>query len=194
MEIVKTFLKTFILYVILAIYTIFIPFLFVNCGSVEDTPYIVEDEVERDADAQLAVCQQQEFLTADCVEILIAEEERLATEEGILAAAETAAELAEDCMTGTAASSSATSDSSDSEDEDVDSACVTTEDADALTAGLDACLESTTASATSCSDIEALFEDFLDDCDEGTPELDTEFCAALIAYDTEPTEDRIATE
>jgi hypothetical protein len=192
METVRTLLKSFILYVILAIYTIFIPFLFVNCASVDDTSYIVEEEVERDADAQLAVCQQREFLTADCVEILQAEEERLADEEATLALAETAAELATDCMEGTASTNGA-SDSSDSEDETT-TACVTSDDADALTAALDVCLESTTADTDTCAGLNDLYDGFIADCNENNPELDDEFCTPLIAYDTEPAEDRIDTD
>lgn len=86
---------------VFASYYILLPFV-MNCGG-QDLPYVVESGNSQDAEAQggstvLENCQSQEFLTADCVAVITAEQEAVAADEGTIREAWNAMDGFEACQ------------------------------------------------------------------------------------------------
>lgn len=201
MVLAKNILKTFFFYVLLALYAIFIPFVFVKCSKVADEQYIVVDEEDPSADEQLAECQSQEFLTADCVELIQAEDARIAAEDSAIVAGLTAAEDALDCMTGkttsstvtVTATSTGTSTATTTTTQVID--CVDDEDAETLIAGYDACNDpdhqDTVDDNDECPDIDEDYDALVTDCQLSTTDIPDSFCDVLIDDFNDPSEDNV---
>lgn len=175
MLVVKNILKLFVFYVLLALYAIFIPFVFINCSKMTDDAYIVVDDEDASDAEKLAECQSSEFLTADCVALIQAEDERIDAEDAAIAAALEAAEAALDCMTGETSATTSTSVSTSTGTGTSTTTtttitvtdCVSEEDAESIIGGNDACLSTefdTTQDNDECPDIEEDYTILVTDC------------------------------
>lgn len=205
MILVKNILKTFLFYCLLALYAIFIPFIFVKCSKLADDPYIVVDDEEDSDEEKLAECQAQTFLTADCVALIQAEDERLAAEDGAITTAYETADTAMDCMTGKIAAETTSTSTATTTATGTSTATVTTTvtvtyclddtDAQAIIDGYEACTTSDTAKDNNeCESIEEDYSDLVTDCNLTTTDLPEDFCNTLIDFENEPKEDKITTE
>lgn len=78
-------MRRFFLILLFASYYMLLPFV-MNCGG-KDLPYVVENQDSQDAaanDNTLQNCQAQEFLTADCVAVILQAQEQLAADEATI--------------------------------------------------------------------------------------------------------------
>lgn len=172
-------MKQIFLTAFFTLYVLFMPFVYVNC-SVADEPYAVTEETESE-DETLARCEGQEFVTAECVDILQAESERVTSEEAQVSEAESELSDFESCKTVAKVStdSSSTEDSTEStETESVDCATVIA----TIVSAYQVCDELREADKYSdCSSVEDSVNAALSDCDDGDSTVTSDFCSTLTA-------------
>jgi len=192
-------MKRACLTVFFAFYVIFMPFVYVNC-SVADTPYVIGDDSESDAEL-LAECQTMEFVTADCVDILQAEEDRIAASESAVASALINIEDFEACKSEadisalikfqTTDEEAADETTTDGEDPYSETATDETTEEDtldcetvinAMISAYQVCEElSTSEKYYDCDDIEDAMNEAVQACDDGSSDVSQDFCSTLTA-------------
>lgn len=146
-------------------YYMFLPFV-MNCGG-QDLPYVVESGTSQDAEAQgdntvLENCQAQEFLTADCVAVITAEQEAVAADEGTIRESWNAMDDFTACQT-----------------EFVAETCPAV--LEQFLRGVDLCASESTAAENQsalCEDVTNADESATEACETGEAVL--EFCAAYV--------------
>lgn len=164
-----------------ATYYFFMPFVMVNCTSVADEPYALNvnaSENEDSSNAELARCQQLEFIVADCVDVLQAEEERLLAEEAKVNTAYEALDDFEECQSEDviALEDNTSEDETESEDDILD--CPTT--ISTVIDGYQACSENAqTTEFYYCTDVNASIEDVVAKCQQGDDSVTDDFCNSL---------------
>lgn len=168
-------MKRIYLTLFFAVYTFFIPFVMVNCGAADVNYVANSQDAEANADlsseSELAACQEQEFLTQDCVDILQAEEERIATEEQTVATGLNSAQDFESCRAIESIVESETSDGID---------CSTA--MANMTAAYQICDElSSSEKYDGCVDVEFAMEDAVEACDTQDDSVTDDFCSTLTA-------------
>lgn len=162
--------KRVILTSFFATYYFFVPFVWLACTSV-DEQYVIGDD-EPTAAESLEECQSSEFLTADCVEILAEEEERVQEEQASILAADTALDDLEDCYTFEQAEDT----SDDDEETETTNACEDT--VNAILAGFETCVALEDQNKYfECSTIEDAVNDTADLCDTSSSEVTDDFCS-----------------
>jgi len=140
------------------------------CSNVADTPYIVSTGGEVDASENLARCQSQEFLTADCVEVLAGEAEQEQEDQALVLAASLNVNDLSGCFGYEAmdANSAATSGTDCSEV------------VETLLAGFDVCVARAEAEKYyECLSIEDSVNETVELCDASSPDVTTDFCALI---------------
>lgn len=168
-------MKRLYLTLFFAVYTLFMPFVMVNCG-VADVDYVKNSQdTEANADvsstSELEECQAQEFLTEDCVDILQAEEDLVITDKQSVTTGLSAAVDFESCQSIDVIADSETSDSID----------CTTAIAD-MTAAYQICDSlSSSKKYDGCIDVEFYMEDAVDACNDQDENVTEDFCSTLTA-------------
>jgi hypothetical protein len=110
-------MKRAILTLLFCAYYFFMPFVMVNCKT-QDNPYALDETAA--ASTSLEVCQQMEYVTAECVQVLQQEAERVEEEKEAVAAAESAINDFIDCQSSfTSPAETATAEGSDAIELDV---------------------------------------------------------------------------
>lgn len=158
-------MRRFFLMILFASYYMLLPFV-MNCGG-KDLPYVVENQDSQDAAAggnTLQNCQAQEFLTADCVDVMAQAQEQLAADEATIRAGWNLLDDFATCQQTFDAT-----------------ACNTT-----LEDFLDAyqiCVNNNSVAAANqsayCTDIKDVVEEAAQACDAGLADVSAAFCAAL---------------
>jgi len=151
------------------------PIVWVAC-SAEDTEYVVSGD-EQTADEQLSACQSQEYLTADCVESVTEEEERLQEEQAAIEAADSYDEDFLACYTYEAADSEeAEEDSAESESEEATCEDVVT----SMLSGFEYCTALEEENKYyECSGIEETVNAAVELCDASSSEVTEDFCSLV---------------
>lgn len=169
----------------MALYLLLIPFFFVNC-QFEDTPYIVVSDDPDLSTNLLEQCQKDEFLSAECIDVLVAENQRKNDEKAAIATGVTVATQIEDCTDVLA----------DPEDDTI-AKCITADDATDFIDAIEACEETTVTEYTKdCATINNASQSAEDLCGETQEDtrLELEFCDPFLEYILEPSNDDILTE
>ncbi|MCP5464312.1 MAG: hypothetical protein H7A33_04720 [Deltaproteobacteria bacterium] len=198
-------MKRTTLTVLFTLYYIFSPFVILNCSVVDEQYDVLNDEPEQ-ATISAAECEAMEFLSADCVDVLLEqEEERLAEESKISSALNQeedfqSCRLVEDLADDSSSESESTvslmafqtEDTEDDTEADTDSADESTEDSED-TAALDCApviedlvdayqiCASTSEDYDGCDDILDTVDQAVTDCDSDSEDVSDDFCASLTA-------------
>lgn len=170
----KTFLTLFF-----AIYYFFMPFVMVNC-QVKDNPYALNETAA--ASTSLEVCQQMDYVVAECVQILQQEEERIQEEKEAVLNAEA---VLSDFITCQSSFTSPTADTATTEEisETDATEIVETLDCPTIVQGISeadvicALLEDD-AKYEGCDNVEEAVADALANC-ETDETMEASFCSAL---------------
>lgn len=179
-------MKRFGLTILFATYYFFMPFVMVNCTSVADEPYALNadaSENEDSSNAELARCQQLEFIVADCVDVLQAEEERLLDEE---AKVNTAFEELDNFATCQAQEVIAPveEESDDTEEDTTEDVLDCTQTIATVIEGYQTCGENAQIEEFYyCTDVNAAIESAVSACETGDESITEDFCNSLTIID-----------
>lgn len=165
-------MKRFFLTIFFAFYHMFMPFVLLNCSS-SDLPYVTQANADESVDdaAKLEACNEQSFLTEDCVEVVqAASEAEDAAAEAVLTAYDALSDFIQ-CETTSIATADA--------EEDADAIDCEQVVADVLD-GFDACQEgSVSGKDYSCGEIEDTVSSAATSCDAGDESVTADFCGIL---------------